>query len=179
MTSTSYTLLSIAVVTVMGLAAFSDARERRIPNVISVSGIVLALFLRGLPGDPSVMAGILGAGAGLLLGFPLFALGGFGGGDAKLLITAGAFLGPRPFGLALLFIGIFGGALALWVMMRRRVALPALFRTWDAIKFIATFGRSGEWPTLDQPAPITVPYGIAIALGTVAAWFVPLLDLSL
>ncbi len=179
MTSTSFTLLSVAIVAVMGLAALSDARDRRIPNVISVSGVVLALFLRGMPGDPTMMAGILGAGLGLLLGFPLFALGGFGGGDAKLLVTAGAFLGPGPFGMALLFIGIFGGALALWVMLRRRVALPALFRTWDAMKFLASFGRSGEWPTLDQPAPITVPYGIAIALGTVAAWFVPVLELSL
>lgn len=173
------TLLSIAIVAVMAVAAFSDARDRRIPNLISVTGIVIALALRALPGDPTLMAGLLGAGVGFLLGFPLFATGGFGGGDAKLLITAGAFLGPKPFALALLLIAVFGGVLALWVMLRRRVALPALFSTWDAIKFIATLGRSGEWPTMDQPAAITVPYGIAIALGSVAAWFVPFLDLTL
>ena len=171
--------LSIAIVAVMAIAAITDARERRIPNLISVTGIALALSLRALPGDPTLLSGVLGAACGFLLGFFLFATGGFGGGDAKLLIAAGAFLGPKPFALALLLISVFGLVLAVWVMLRRRVALPALFSTWDGIKFVLTLGRSGEWPTLDQPAPITVPYGIAIALGTVTAWFLPLLDVSL
>jgi len=172
-------LLTLAIVVVMGMAAFSDARDRRIPNAITVGGVALALALRALPGEPTLAAGLAAAAAGFVVGFPLFALGGFGGGDAKLLVATGAFLGPRSFVLALVLIAVLGAVLAVWVMLRRRVALPALYSTKDAIVYLGTLGRHGSWPTLDQPAPITVPYGIAIALGAVAAWFVPLLDVTL
>jgi prepilin peptidase CpaA len=50
---------------------------------------------------------------GLALGWPLFALGGWGGGDVKLLAALGAALGPAALVQVAIWMGVAGGALAL------------------------------------------------------------------
>lgn len=171
--TTSLILISIAVAAVMLIAAAVDGREGRIPNWLTVGGLAVALVLRALPGDPSLAAGFAGAALGLTLGFALFAAGGFGAGDAKLLATSGAFLGPATFGAALLGMGVLGGVLAVVAMMRSRAGLSSAFYALEGLKWLFTFGRRGSWRTLESPSPVTVPYGIAIAAGTVGAWFLP------
>jgi prepilin peptidase CpaA len=66
-----------------------------------------------------VLGGLLGGGIALLLLLPLFAMGGIGGGDAKLLVMVGAFLGVKPFLAALLATAVFGGAMALFARSGR------------------------------------------------------------
>ena len=171
--TTTLILISIAVAVVMLIAATVDGREGRIPNWLTVGGLVVALALRALPGEPTLTAGLLGAGLGLTLGFALFAAGGFGAGDAKLLATSGAFLGPAAFGVALLAMGVLGGVLAVVAMIRSRTGVSSAFYALDGLKWLATFGRRGSWRTLDSPSPVTVPYGIAIAAGTLGTWFFP------
>ena len=67
----------------VGAAAASDVAWRRIPNALTMAGLCLALGLRALEGGPMLLQGLAGAGMGLALSFPLFALGGMGGGDVK------------------------------------------------------------------------------------------------
>ena len=35
-----------------------------------------------------------------------------------------------------------------------------------------TLGRFGERLTLASPGAITIPYGVAIAVGSIAVWFI-------
>ena len=82
---------------VIGAAIF-DVRYRRIPNWISVSGLVAGLALNAFPvGRGSVvfsMAGLVfslkGFAVGFGLYFVLYALHAMGAGDAKLMGAIGA-----------------------------------------------------------------------------------------
>jgi len=156
---------------VMVAALVWDVARRRIPNVLVVAGLVLGLAVRGLDGWASVGAGLAGAGLALAMTFPLFALRAMGGGDVKLFGVAGMFLGPAGFLMALVASALAGGALGLVAAVRSGVIVTALLRTRDLAIRAATAGRSGERMTLETEAAITVPYGAAIAMGSLLVWF--------
>ena len=169
------TLKFVAFLALLAIAASWDIRERRIPNKVTVSGLLLALLLGvvvegGLPG-----LALAGAGLALLVSFPLFALGAIGAGDAKFFTAIGAFLGPAALLPAALYGGLAGGVLALAGAVRRGVILPVLLGTKDLLINLLTLGRHGERLALDSPGIAKIPYGVAIAAGALASWFFPYL----
>ena len=165
-------IASMAFTAVMAAAMIWDLVKRRIPNALDGSGLVLGAAVRFIVSGQSLVAGLLGAGLALALTFPLFALRAMGGGDVKLFAVTGMFLGPTGFFAALLVSGLAGGAIGLFTALRRGVILPVLLRTRDLGLYALTLGRAGERVTLDSPHAITVPYGAAIAVGSLAVWFV-------
>lgn len=171
-------LYPVCLIAVAVLAAASDVRERRIPNWLTVGGLALALGLRLVDGWGVLAAGLLGAGICFVLAVPFFLAGGAGGGDVKLLTALGAFLGPARLPTALFVMAIVGGLLAV-VQIVRKGSIPEVAGNLRAI--VTTFGRrtftgwKGEESeaalTLDSPGALTVPYGIAIAAGAIAGWY--------
>ncbi len=170
---------SVTVVAVMSLALGWDVRTRRIPNRLTLAGLVLGLVLRTPLGAEAVMVGLGGAGIALLVSLPLFALGGIGGGDAKLLMVAGAFLGPQGLLVAGLAAGVLGGLMAVYTIVRSKVWLPILLSSKDLLINFATLGKAGARPSLDSPGAVKIPYGVAISLGTLVAWFMPILGVTI
>lgn len=170
------TLGALAVL-VVG-AALWDVRERRIPNVLTVTGLVVALALRAPLGLGSVSMGVAGAGIALVLSLVFYLAGGMGGGDVKLLVAIGAFLGPQRLGPALLVMALTGGVMAAWVILRRGAVtetaanLHTMWLTLGRRTFTGWKGEESEAAlTLDTPGALTVPYGVAIAVGALAGWF--------
>jgi prepilin peptidase CpaA len=156
---------------VLSLSVVYDLRERRIPNALTVGGLCAALCLRLAMEPASVWAGVLGAGLGLLVALPLFALGAFGAGDGKLLVAVGAFLGLDGLPAAILATGLFGGLLSLISLWRKGVLLPALLQARDLALFWVTLGRVGKRRTLSgSSGDSAVPYGVAIAAGAALIW---------
>ena len=171
MTTNSLTI-SLPFVLIMVLAGVTDLRTRRIPNVLTVAGMVAAPVLWALLAGPVVaLASVVGGAIALVVGMTLFALGALGGGDAKLLVVTGAFLGPARLVSALLVIGITGGVLALAVALRRGHLLRTLARAWHLSLHLTTLGRKGTPHDLESPGALTIPYGVAIAAGSLATWF--------
>jgi prepilin peptidase CpaA len=164
--------LTIALLSLVLTAAVMDYRTRRIPNRLVFSGLGVALLLRTLQGADAIPAGLLGAAIGLGVGYGLFALGVFGGGDGKLLMAVGAFFGgpDRMLG-ALLAIAVAGGGLGILWAVRQGVVLPVLVNTGRTLKYLLTFGRAGSLSTERSPGAISVPYGLAIAAGSLIWWF--------
>lgn len=162
---------SVVLIIAVTIAAISDVLSRRIPNVLTLGAVVIALSLHAVIGFDAFLHGLLGAGLALLVMLPLFAMRGVGGGDAKLLIMVGAFLGPKGFFLALLATALVGGAMSLIAAARQGVLLPALFNTRGLLRWVFTLGRQGERTTLLSPGVVSVPYGVAIAIGSVAALY--------
>ena len=159
---------------VLCAAVVTDLRDRRIPNSVTVTGLVLALVLSLVTDGPNLTSALAGAGLALLLSFPVFALGGVGAGDAKLFTAVGAFVGPLGVIAVVVYGGLAGGAIVLFDAWRRGVIIPLLMSTVDVMAHLVTLGRRGRRITLATPGAHAVPYGVAIAVGGFAAWFLPL-----
>jgi len=121
---------------------FIDLDHRIVPNALSYPGIVLGLVL-AIPQGRFSDALFTGAGAGaLFLLIAILSRGGMGGGDIKLAVVMGAFLGWPAIAFALLVAFTTGAVVG--------VALMAT-------------GRRGR----RDP----IPFGPFLALGAVVAWF--------
>src|SRR2546426_12726646 len=81
---TKSVIASAALATLLSLGVWFDLRCRRIPNVLTVAGLGVALLLRGVLGVRALVDGVEGGGFALLLSLPPFTLGMLGGGDVKL-----------------------------------------------------------------------------------------------
>jgi prepilin peptidase CpaA len=103
------------------VAAVYDLRTREIPDWIAASlGACAVLATAAGWTDVTSSALLYGALLGFALSFPLFALGGFGGGDVKLVVALGAALGPASLLSALFWVAMWGGVLALVAIVRGR-----------------------------------------------------------
>jgi prepilin peptidase CpaA len=105
----------------LALATIVDVRSREIPDVIPIALAAAAVCATAagvaLHGWASLASGLaLGVAVGVLL----FWLGGFGGGDAKLLAALGAVLGPREFLTFLFGVAVAGGVFAAIAYARGR-----------------------------------------------------------
>lgn len=159
-------------------AAVTDLALRKIPNVLVLSGLVLALALHLLAGPPwTLLSRWL---AGLLVGFflflPLYLLRGMAAGDVKLMAMVGAFTGPlQALDIALLSFAA-GGVLGLLLMAasgRWRRGLANL-RAMLAPMLLRLAGVPLQ-PVPLQPGQSVggMPYGVAVALGTVGVVLAP------
>ena len=162
---------TVALLFLLAAAAVLDLRTRRIPNVLTVSGLMIALVLRSAMGGGAVLDGLQSAGIALLIVLPLFALGALGGGDLKLLVAVGAFMDPFQFFLALLATAVVGGVLAVAESFRRGAMGPLFFNTMGLARQIISGGRAGHRSTIRSAGAVTVPYGLAIAVGSLTVWF--------
>jgi prepilin peptidase CpaA len=119
-----------------------------------------------LTGMPLALLGVhLLTGLGLFVaGFALFALGLFGGGDAKLLAAAGLWFGwPQTMPFLMLTV-LAGGVLAIVV------------GGWSAIAMSSEI-HGGSWAKRLSTLKPNVPYGYAFAIGAILAfpgsWWMP------
>ena len=164
-------LTTAAFLALLCLAGWSDIRTRRIPNLLTLSGLVVGLLLRAVDGYTPLAHGLAGAGLALLIALPFFAGGALGGGDTKLLVAVGAFMGEGRLVGALLLIAVLGGVIAVVESIRRGVILPVVMNSVDILKRWATLGRAGAPRSLATPGAVSIPYGVAIALGAAIWWF--------
>ncbi len=98
-----------------------DLRSRQIPDTLSVCLLTLALVATGLHlHNIGWLDLFLGLSLGFSVGLFLFWLGGFGGGDVKLLSSLGAVLGLRGELGVMFYIALLGGVFALGARLLRR-----------------------------------------------------------
>lgn len=152
-----------------------DVREGRVPNALTGGALLLGLALGIWGGMETFVSALAGAGAGFAVALPVFLVGGLGGGDVKLLAAMGSLLGFGQLPAALAAIAVIGGLMAAFEVVRR----GAVRRTARNIfLIIMSFGRdsftrwkqreAGNAFTVGSPTAITVPYAVAIAVGSVA-----------
>jgi prepilin peptidase CpaA len=141
-------------------AALEDLTSYTIQNWISLSlaGIFLALALvaRMSPGEIGLHLGV--GFAALVAGMVMFAFGWIGGGDAKLLAACCLWFGWPDSQTFLIYTALAGGAFALLLLLARDDLARAFLPIRDG--WVARLATPGE------PAP----YGVAIAIGALAAF---------
>ena len=160
-------------VVVLLIAVVWDVRTRRIPNWLvlpySLAGVVLALATRGLSGLGQSLAGLA---LGAALTGALWWMRGMGMGDVKLCAAIGAWIGPSQLILALVVMGLAGGAMALIVAARHGSVGRSLDGAGDVL-WGAWGRRFGPHPTiaLNRKGTLSMPYAPAIAIGTIFSFF--------
>ena len=172
---------SMALATWLALAAWTDVRTRRIPNLLVASGMLCGLAVQvvapagnGLFGTGWGGLGIASAGLGLLTGLglflPLYIFRAVGAGDVKLLAMVGTWLGPQFTLAAALLTLLAGGVLAIIVMLATRSSVQVLSSVRMLLTTVMIGAHSGRFAPLDAPAltGIRLPYALAITVGSLA-----------
>jgi len=141
-------------------AAVRDATSYTIPNWIPLALIGAFPVAAVATGLPLASAGVdLAVGAvALFVGMAMFALRWIGGGDAKLFAAAALWLGLSPSLTYLAVTALAGGALAVGLLALRSAMLKPYVP--QGPSWFARLASPGE----------NVPYGVAIALGALAAF---------
>ncbi|MGZ8492365.1 MAG: prepilin peptidase, partial [Gemmatirosa sp.] len=104
--------LRLALVALLGWAALTDLRARRIPN--GACALLLATGLLAALGEAGgVRTAIAAVAVGLALWAPLHLLGLLGAGDVKLFAAAAAWLTPLATLRAAALAAVLGGVLGL------------------------------------------------------------------
>ena len=167
----SHGIVSALFTALLLAAVWTDLRSRRIPNALTMLGLAVGLLLRGIAGSEVLIEGVVGVLLALVLTLPFLMLGVIGGGDAKLLMAIGAFMGPRHFLWASALIAIIGGMVGVVDAGRRGALIPVLYNCGEILKHWATFGRRGANRSFASVGALTIPYGVAIATGALLWWF--------
>ena len=153
-------------------AAIIDGRQLRVPNWLTfhfaAAGLLYAAWVGGRAG---LIWSLEGAGVGLLTLLPLYAIGGMGAGDVKLMAGIGAWMGPAVTLGAFAATAITGGVMALGMIAMS--GSPA--------RHLATFQMLGseilmirDPSTLSaraaerKPTMTLLPYAIPIAIGSIS-----------
>ncbi len=150
-------------------AAVLDWRSRRIPNWLTVPGLLLGVAAHAvLSGWHGVLFGLEGAGLVLVLLLPLVLLRGLGAGDWKLMGAVGALLGPVLVLFVLLGSFLASGLMAVTQMMRTGRIVETFRNLWILLRGFFSFGlRAHPQISLDNPKLMKLPFGVAVAAATV------------
>ena len=147
--------------------AATEAARRKIYNIVTYPAAALGLVAAYAGGgSDALQLHALGMAVGVALPLLFFAGGAIGGGDVKLLGAVGA-LGGHPFIVYVLAYSLALGALAALGVLATRVG------PWRGLRLAARLAAGAFVPVRladDERAAarMPLPFGIAIALGTLA-----------
>lgn len=160
-------LLGLAVA-LTAVAGIIDWRSRRIPNWLTVPGLLIGVTANAMLGGlAGLKNSLLGAGLGLLLLLPFVFVRSLGAGDWKLAGALGSFVGPAVL-VDLLIGSIFvAGVMALALVIYKRRFKQTMRNIGRMLAAMVTFRMPGAEVSLDNPQSLKVPYGVALALTTV------------
>jgi len=170
-------LIPASIVLIAALiAAVTDVWKFKVYNALTVPLLLTGLAYHGIVGG---MPGFLGSVTGVLFGFGvlivIYAMGGMGAGDVKLMAAIGAWLGMPLTFFVFLASALASGAYALFLIVWAR----SLRETWINLQIvmfrIMAFGHhlgsddrvESEVMRSDRHRRL-VPFGAMVAVGLVA-----------
>jgi prepilin peptidase CpaA len=162
----------MALIVMLLAAAVFDILYRRIPNWLTVTGVVLGLAMNAVIGAPE--AGLLFSVVGLLVGFTvyavLYALRAMGAGDVKLMAAIGALVGwERWFGIFFI-TALIGGVMALILVVSRGRLKKTLFNVGfilSEMKHARPAYLANEELDVKSKKALGLPHGAVIAVSSV------------
>jgi prepilin peptidase CpaA len=150
------------------IAGWTDWRSRRIPNWLTVPGLLVGIaansLLRGWPGAKDAL---LGAALGMALLLPFALLRGIGMGDLKLVVALGAFLGPDPLITVLLVAVLVNLVMAVAMVIWKKRVSQTLRNLGRMLGSLSTLRLPGPDLTIENPDLVKVPFGVAFAFAVI------------
>src|SRR4030095_242888 len=153
-------------------AALLDWRSRRIPNWLTLPGLLVGIATHAVfPGWQGVMFALKGAALALIILLPLVLLRALGAGDWKLMGAVGAFLGWQLFLFVLAGSIFLSGVMAIVQTYRVGRVMETLRNMVTLVKGFFAFGlRKNPQISLDNPRLLKVPFGVAVAVATIVCF---------
>jgi prepilin peptidase CpaA len=149
-------------------AGWTDWRSRRIPNWLTVPGLLLGVAANSLAGGwVGAKDSLLGAALGLALLLPLVLIRSLGGGDWKLVGALGAFLGWQRLIAVLLSTVLVAAAMAVVLVVWKKRVRQTLRNMGLMLASFFTLHLPGPELTLDNPESLKVPFGVAVAIAVI------------
>jgi prepilin peptidase CpaA len=163
----------IALLVLLVVSAYSDLAHGKVYNWCTVPAILGGPLVGYLVGGLDQGAfNLVDSALGLLLAGGIFGLfflcGAFGAGDLKLAAAIGALKGWQFAAMAIGYSALAGGILALGLLAWRGQLVRGLRDTVLATVRPRHFEKN---LAADSPARLTIPYGFAISVGTMWAWY--------
>lgn len=156
---------------VLVVAAVIDGYKLKVPNWLTFPLILAGWTYSGIAeGWVGLGYSLLGTGAGLALLLPLYAIGGMGAGDVKLLAGVGAWVWSTTTFYAFCWSAVIGGVIALCMVLYRRSWAKHRDNFGMILTEIVTVRDPGELSAIAaqrKPSMLLLPYGIPIAIGTI------------
>jgi prepilin peptidase CpaA len=155
-------------------AAIIDGRSLRVPNLLTynfLAGGLIFAFWKG--GSTLLLMSIGGAAVGLLTLLPLYAIGGMGAGDVKLMAGLGAWIGPWLTLCAFVSTALVGAVIAAGMIAYsgRPYRHLAMMHTIGAeVLAIRNPVELSERATARKPTMMLLPYAIPIAIGSIVSF---------
>ena len=161
------------------VAAVIDGLKLKVPNWITfpmiISGWIYSATLSPYAGWEGLMYSVIGTVVGLALLLPLYAIGGMGAGDVKLLAGVGAWVWGTSTLYAFAISAIVGGVIAVLMVVMRRKWFQHKTQFWMICNEILTVKDPEKLAAIAaerKPSMLLLPYGIPIAIGTIGYFFV-------
>ena len=159
----------LAVVLVAGVY---DVRYRRIPNWLTVSGVLLGLALNTFlyQGWPGLRFSLVGLAVGFGVYFGLYAVRAMGAGDAKLMAAVGAMGGWQDWFGIFLITALIGGVMSLILVTARGRVKKTLWNLGfilTELKSLRPAYMAKEELDVRSPKALGLPHGAVIAVSTV------------
>lgn len=166
----------IWVVTVtLVVAAVIDGLKLKVPNWITfpmiISGWIYSATLSPYAGMEGLTYSLIGTAVGLALLLPAYAIGGMGAGDVKLLAGIGAWVWGTVTLYAFAISAIIGGVIAIGMVIAGKGWFKHKDQFWMICNEILTVKDPEKLATIAaerKPSMMLLPYGIPIAIGTIA-----------
>ena len=146
---------------------YYDVRYRRIPNSVVLAALATGLAINtAFGGVPGVISSLQGLGLAFAPMFLMHIFGAMGAGDVKLFAAIGAVLGITMVPMAFVLVVMTGAALAVYSMIRARTVFTTLH---GVVRIFVGILPGWEMPRFTMPPDrrYTVPYGVAIMLGSI------------
>jgi prepilin peptidase CpaA len=166
--------LVVILVVALLAAAVIDWRTYRIPNWLTVSGMLIGLVYNTVarwPDSSGFLLALAGLGVGLVVLLPVYALRVMGAGDVKLMAMVGAMVGLPDILWAVLYSLIAGGVAALAFALYHRALRRVTGNVVDIVQSMTFAALAGIPLRGGMPAQASIgklPYGVSIAAGTIA-----------
>jgi len=148
---------------------YYDVRYRRIPNVLVLSLLIGGLIINiSFGGFAGALISIEGLGLAFIPMFLIHLFGAMGAGDVKLFGAVGAVIGVSMVPLTFVIVVMLGAALAVYTMMRSGTVFSTLH---GVLRIFVGIMPGWEMPRFAIPSDrrYTIPYGVAIMLGSLIA----------
>ena len=161
-----------ALLAMLVACVYTDLAKGKILNAVTLPALFFGLAANyalggAMPEERLFFESLVAMGIGGGALFVIYLFGGFGAGDVKLMAAVGALSADRHLVMwALVYTAVIGAAMAAGMLVWKGRLMEGLRRSF---RLLVTFRRQAR--DVEKKEELFLPYGFAISVGSMWAWF--------